>query len=52
MAHLGKFTPRQHAEWTIRASFSGLLLTIKIKPESKMELINLENAPDIAPKQH
>ena len=49
MAHLGKVTPRQHAECTIRGSFSGLLLTInKIKSKSKIELTNLANTPNIA----
>ena len=51
MAHFGKVTPRQHTECTIRGSFSGLLLTIKIKPKSEMELTNLENTPDSAPEQ-
>ena len=43
MAHLGKVTPRQRAECTIRGSFSGLLLAFKITSKSKTELINLEN---------
>jgi hypothetical protein len=47
MAYLGEATPRQHSECMIRGPSLGLLLAIKIKSKSKMELINFKYTPDI-----